>query len=720
MKAKVYSKNLKVLRRTSQVLAKLVEGYTKPLSEYEVQLAKNNSPTLAKKVDGKTFQIHSKYNPEREATQQIEGSGLVNPKILVFCGLGFAYHIKAALEKFRNDIAYIFIIEKDVAAFRMAVENVDLSDLFMDTRIHWMVGVERDDAYKFSYQLFSTLGLSIQLYLKTISLFSHPVISGMDAAYYTEMMKQLREAGYMTIFNYGNSSDDSLIGLANILDNLNLIMRNPGIKDLYGVFKGKPGIVVSTGPSLNKNIKLLSEAMGKAVIVAADASLKPMYNNNLKPDMTVSLERITLTGRIYEELDEDYKKDIYLAATPVIMNMAYEQWNGPKIMVYRDFAHFKWLDMDKGTLPIGASCSNQAFQILKAMGCDPIILVGQDCAFESIEKTHADGTSSVTKLSLQENELYKVKGNYQDWVYTNDIYDIFRKTFVSDIANYNGKCINATEGGAYIEGSHLMTLREALDQYCKEDIDVKGICEANLKKPTESEITSTWIRFKRTLQETIREVEDIVAVCDRGDDMIRTFEQRLADENIHEIPEFLEKFPDEDLDNIIVELNRLRLKIIKSGKYFNLYLMHILQMIIIHFEIELNSLPSMSQDKKRCKLQSIRLMKSWFPQIRDVSRRSLEYIKTDKANMYRNVQVFEEFVLENKELYDVSWERYQDYLKAGNKTKADVNSLLYYCAREQEDMAKEDFYKTKKDLARHQARLEDIKKVLLEHFEIEI
>lgn len=720
MKAKVYSKNLKVLRKASQVLARMVEGYTKPLSEYEVQLAKNNSPTLARLVDGKSYQIHSKYNPEREATQQIDGSDLQNPKLLVFCGLGFGYHIKAALEKYRNDISYILIVEKEVAAFRIAVENVDLTDLFLDSRVHWLVGVDLVDAYKFSYQLFSTLGLSVQLYLKTISLFSHPVISGMDTAYYADMMKQLREAAYMTIFNYGNSSDDSLIGLANILDNLNLIMRNPGIKDLYGVFKGKPGIIVSTGPSLNKNIKLLSEAVGKAVIVAADASLKPMYNNKIKPDMTVSLERITLTGRMYAELDEDYKKDIYLAATPVIMNMAYEQWNGPKIMVYRDFAHFKWLDMDKGTLPIGASCSNQAFQILKAMGCDPIILVGQDCAFESIEKTHADGTSAVTKLNLQESELYKVKGNYQDWVYTNDIYDIFRKTFVSDIANYNGKCVNATEGGAYIEGTILMTLREALDQYCTESFDVRAVCEANLKPPTKPEITSTWIKFKRTLQETIREVEDIVAVCDGGDDKIRDFEKRLADENIHEIPDFLERFPDAELDELLVDLNRLRLKIIKSGKYFNLYLMHILQMIIIHFEIEMNSLPSMSQDKKRCKLQSIRLMKSWFPQIRDVSRRSLEYIKTDKANMYRNIEVFEEFVLENKELFDVSWEHYQKYLQNGNKSKADLNSLLYYYAKEQENMGKEDFYKTKKDYDRHEARLADIKKVLLEHFELDI
>lgn len=688
--------------------------------EYVIEESKSKELTLAIKSGDKTTQIHSKYDPVREAKQQIEKSEIVNPKLLVICGLGLGYHVKAALESFKKDIAYLFIIERDISALKIAVEHVDLSDLFKDKRIKWLIGLKETEAYAACYSAINREGLSMQLNLKTITVFSQPALTTLYADYYKEMMRHFKEAGHATIFNYGNSSDDSLIGLYNILDNINIIIRNPGIKDLYNSFKGVPGIVVSTGPSLSKNIETLKQAVGKSVIVAADASLAPMYKRNIKPDMTVSLERITKTGHMYEELDEDYKKDIYLAATPVIMNMAYEQWNGPKIIVYRDFAHFKWVGIERGILPIGPSCSNQAFQILKAMGCDPIILVGQDCAFESLEKTHADGVSNMTKLNLRETDLIKVKGNYTDWVYTNNIYNIFRKNFVTDIAAYSGKCINATEGGAFIEGSELMTLQEAIDKYCTKEIDVKEVCNKKLKMPTESDISSNWSTFKRVLKETIKEVEEVISGCDKGVEEITKFEERLANEGYNEIEDFLERFPENDLNAVFLILNKIRLKIVTSGKYFNLFLMHIIQMIIIHFEIEFNALPSMSQDQKRCRLQAIRMLKKWFPQIRDVSRRSLEHIKSQKAENYRTEAVFERVILEDKQLFDISWEEYKKGVLDQNPTDADRHSLLFYYAKEQENMRKENYYMTKRDLERHQQRLAELKQALKDYFNLEV
>ena len=148
--------------------------------------------------------------------------------------------------------------------------------------------------------------------------------------------------------------------------------------------------------------------------------------------------------------------------------------------------------------------------------------------------------------------------------------------------------------------------------------------------------------------------------------------------------------------------------------------MHILQMIIIHFEIELKALPSKCQDKKRCKLQTIRMLKNWFPQIRDVSRRSLDLIYCNRAELYRNVEVFEETILGNKLLYDVSWEGYKKNVLEKKQTETEKLNLLFYYAKEQEAMKTPDFYKTKKDLERHQKRMEDIKSALKKYFNLDI
>ena len=72
---------------------------------------------------------------------------------------------------------------------------------------------------------------------------------------------------------------------------------------------------------------------------------------------------------------------------------------------------------------------------------------------------------------------------------------------------------------------------------------------------------------------------------------------------------------DDELDKITKEMLLTKKKIITGSKYFNLYLMHMVQMIIVRYEMEINGLPSMCEDEKRCKLQFLKLMKKWFPEV---------------------------------------------------------------------------------------------------------
>jgi hypothetical protein len=617
---------MKVLRKRMSVLARALETNHTSDCEYITDRAKNSSKTLAIKKEGKTFQIHSKYNPQREASQQVKNMGLKNPKLLVILGLGLGYHIRACLEDLKDTNLFIVVIEKDLQALQTALENVDLTDLFSSDKIRWVIGVPENQGYAVLNDMIKQSGIGFQLFLKTLQIFDHPAITKVHGAYHRHMIKCFREAAHAIIFNYGNCPADSMIGVENIMKNLATIMKNPGVKDLYDSFKGVPGIIVATGPSLDKNIEYLKPALDKSLVISADSALKVLLRHDITPHAAVSLERILNVARMFHELPEDYKKKIWLAATPVIRREAYEAWPGPTFMVYRAFAHFEWLNMPKGTLNVGPSCSNMAFKILEALGCDPIILVGQDCAFESAEKTHADNAPSVTNLNLKERDLIKVKGNYQDWVYTNNIYDLFRKSFVTDVAHYKGTCINATEGGAWIEGTRLMPLKEAVAMYCTKPLNTLERIKNGVHYPTESEIQSEFRRFRNTMLETRKEVEGVIDYCDRGAKLIADFEERLENEGYAQIDDFLERFPDDDLDEVHGEMTRARSKIITFGKYFNLYLMHIVQMIIVKFEMDFNELPSLCDDKKRCKLQAIKLMKKWFPTIGDVCRLSLNLL----------------------------------------------------------------------------------------------
>lgn len=626
MKSSVYAKNMKILRKRMGVLAQAMEMSQGSDCEYIVETAKNSSKTLAIKKDDKVYQIHSKYNPQREAVGQVENMHFINPKLLVVFGLGLGYHIRACLELLKDENLFMVVIEKDVEALRVAVENVDLTDILSSDRIRWVIGVPDSEGFAVLNDMIKQAGITFQLFLKTLQIFDHPALNKVHGDYHRFMSKCFREAAHAVIFNYGNCPADSMIGVENIMKNLATIMKNPGVKDLYGAFKNVPGIIVSTGPSLDKNVEDLKKAIGKCVMISADSALKVLLKHDITPHAAVSLERILHVATMFQELPDDYKEKIWLAATPVIRKEAYDAWSGPTFMVYRAFAHFEWINMPKGTMNIGPSCSNMAFKILEALGCDPIILVGQDCAFKSAEKTHADNAPSVTNLNMKQRDLIKLPGNYEEWVYSSEIYNMFRKGFVTDIAQYRGTCINSTEGGALIEGSHLMKLSDAIEKYCNKKVDTDEIFNRQLHYPTSEEIAKVWRDFRKTMLETRKEVEGVIDYCDKGEKLIADFEDRLEKEGYAEINDFLERFPDDELDHVHAEMTKARGKIITFGKYFNLYLMHIVQMIIVKFEMEFNELPSLCQDKKRCKLQGIKLMKKWFPTIGDVCRLSLNLL----------------------------------------------------------------------------------------------
>jgi hypothetical protein len=203
---------------------------------------------------------------------------------------------------------------------------------------------------------------------------------------------------------------------------------------------------------------------------------------------------------------------------------------------------------------------------------------------------------------------------------------MFRKAFETDMLTYEGTCINATEGGAYIEGTKIATLKECVEKYCVKPVDTLGIFQKECIYPEEKDYMAQWKNLRQIMIATREEVEKVVESCDEGVKRIADFEVRLDKDGFNEIDDFLERFPNDELEEFVSWLLRTKAKIITSGKYFNLYLMHIVQMVIVKFELDINQLPSLCEDEKRCNLQFIKLMKNWFNEVGGVCKISLDML----------------------------------------------------------------------------------------------
>jgi len=547
--------------------------------------------------------------------EQFKGFEANNVKIPVFCSFGLGYEVLYWLQfkSKEHQTQGVIIFEKDIELFQCAMNVTDLTQLISNPGIHFFVGVPLDQLYTKLREHYQKEMQQMLMCGATQPLFLYPAMKiGKD--YYIQAMQILFEAMYHNIQNFGNCPEDSLIGLENMLDNVSEIVNNPGINLLYDKFKGKPAIIVAAGPSLKKNMHLLKGLEDKALIISVDASFKYLMKNGIKPHMVTSLEREHEVQQFFDNFDPEEVKDVYMTACPVLFNHVYKSYTGPQIIVYRNFDHFKWLEIDRGILDIKLSSSNMAFKIAEALGCDPIILVGQDLAYGE------DGETHVTEVpfSSEGEGIFFVKGNVSDQVKTNTGWYNFLRAYEVDITQHKGSVINCTEGGAFIPGCHVAPFAETIERFMHVPFDPLEIIKENLSQF--NSVANDLEKLKGIVEKTESDVRSIIDLCIVGAESCKKHKEEL------EIGPALER-----LAEIRQEIIAPRMEIQTTySDTFQRFLMHTVQSFHLSFEM---STVMLHTDPAQIILQFI----DWYCFIGDISEICLQSLEKAKKKLYDGI-----------------------------------------------------------------------------------
>lgn len=574
-----YKKNIEALAKKNPQLAQLIDGAV--LTGRYVIAPSQRKDKLPSMVDIKfNKNFYNNIDPYRVAEQDIKSRNLRLPDLAVFLGFGLGYEVFEYLNKYPH--ARVLIIEHDMELLKTAFSTIKYLDLLNSANVYFVGGPNLRAFYP---MIFKFLNISSNIYfLKSVNVLEQPVCYLGNKEYYLSSLQLLKEAIHQVLLLYGNDPYDSLLGIKYTLRNIPTIINSPGISDLEGIFKGKPGIVVASGPSLNKNIHLLKDLKEKAVICAADGSVKILKHNNIPPaHLVTSLERVIETSYLFEGLTEEDTKDSYLAACPVIVPETYANFPGEKIIVYRNFATFDWLDIKKGILDIGPSSGNMAFKVLEYLGCDPIILVGQDLAMTDDFRTHAQGFHSGNEPQPNLPDLLKVEGNYQKEVTTRKVYKQFLLHYERDVAAYKGTVINATEGGAKIHGTQLMTFQEAIDKYIKTNIDSTNTIKRALKYPKYKEKEKQIKETLKKLHHGNKFCNEVIDICNDGLRRCAVIEEILSRTNCKPEGKDVEVYKSN-----LTEIEKIPYQF--SGKDFYLITMHYVQSIYIKILQDINNI----------------------------------------------------------------------------------------------------------------------------------
>lgn len=627
-KSNIYLKNLKVIEKRYPNIAREI----KKRKSSNLYLIKKTGPDKQVNLflNSLSNYYYEQIDPLGSTTKYLSTLDTINAQITVLLGFGLGYEMSSFITNFSKEsrTKAILVVEKDIEVFKAAITYVDFTRFLADENIEFLVGIEEDQLFTHMVEFFKK-NYKFR-YAKAIKPIYHPSSLLLNKSYYLNALKKMREAAVYQINFYGNSPEDSLIGIDNMLENLQEIIENPGIKLLKNKFKGKPAVVVSTGPSLNKNKHLLKEIQDKALIICPDASLRILLDIGVKPHLVTSLERVEATVELMKGYTKEEVEDVYFAATPVIKNESYQHYPGPRIIVYRNFDHFKWLQLDKGILDIKHSSGNMAFKLAEYIGCSTIVLVGQDLAYSDDGKTHASGAilGEVQGQINQMGQLY-VKGNFTDQILTTQVWNLFRQAYETDIYGYNGNVINATEGGAYISGANIMPLREAIDNYMTEYINPSNQIRKYLKHDIPNINTNNHI--SDLIGNTISDIDAIYALCSKGISLIDQNNQVL---NSYLSGETIKSISINDVyKQIVAPRNMISIKYKDTNQ---LLIMHVIQSYYIHFEINLNELYAKYPTENQAIAKMCILHRKWYHVLRGILEKLANSLLVAKQQSIKN------------------------------------------------------------------------------------
>ncbi|EBD1793325.1 motility associated factor glycosyltransferase family protein, partial [Campylobacter coli] len=282
-----------------------------------------------------------------------------------------------------------------------------------------------------------------------------------------ELNKKLAENFKNSIVSHGNDPLDALQGIEQFVYNLPQMITHPSYKELLSKRKGisDTAIIVSTGPSLTKQLPLLKKYANKATIFCADSSYPILAKHGIKPDYVLSLERIPLTSEFFNNDFGEFDKDILFIVKSVTHphTIKYLQKNNRAFILVSTYASFiQYLKLDYfGYFNMGFSVAHMNFLLTIHLKYKNIILIGQDLAYAKDGQTHSQGFIHANlhngdyERDLDKFSTTAYGGNGK--VQSSEIWTLFRHNFEKDIVNikmnYHITTYNCTEGGARIEGT---------------------------------------------------------------------------------------------------------------------------------------------------------------------------------------------------------------------------------------------------------------------------
>ncbi|ENR7822630.1 motility associated factor glycosyltransferase family protein [Campylobacter jejuni] len=601
-------------------------------SKFELILGKDNLDINLKDTSDNTFLYENVIDELNSMLNTYNDKYLLYP-VLYFYGFGNGILFKALLQNKNHQ--HIVVFEKDIEIIWVIFHILDFSNELQNSRL----------------MILNTSSLDIEFFSNFCS--SKPFFQ-FSRIYFLELMshyyerfhedilglnKKLAENFKNSIVSYGNDPLDALQGIEQFVYNLPQMITHPSYKELLSKRKNlsDTAIIVSTGPSLTKQLPLLKKYASKATIFCADSSYPILAKHGIKPDYVLSLERIPLTSEFFNNDFGEFDKDIVFVCAGVVHPKTIEYLKNKTFIITQKILAFPYYINLKNFCyaAIGFSVAHMAYEFATHLNYKNIIFIGQDLAYAEDGFSH---TKDYSNLDKHEGHFQRDKGKFQCLAYggngkveTHSIWLLFKNWLENEMIPNTRKMgittYNCTEGGARIEG----TIEKPFLWACE------NLLHKDLNKPFEKLEPLSLNKQNEFLLKAYYKVYQSIKHC-------RDFSKILSNdfENIQSIYLSLNE-KEEDINLAIEKIDKFKNKLEDIKQMQDLY--EILQPLRTQFELNLARIYVLNPKTKEDAFNKSIL---WIKEHLEFMELVYGHIKAQENALIKNILPLEEKLKERK------------------------------------------------------------------------
>ncbi|EOM1284914.1 motility associated factor glycosyltransferase family protein [Campylobacter jejuni] len=596
-------------------------------SKFELILGKDNLDINLKDTSDNTFLYENVIDELNTMLNTYNDKYLLYP-VLYFYGFGNGVLFKALLQNKNHQ--HIVVFEKDIEIIWIMFHILDFSHELQNARLI----------------VLNTNKLEIQDYNELCSFkpffqFSRIYFLELMSHYYErfhedvlELNKKLAENFKNSIVSHGNDPLDALQGIEQFVYNLPQMITHPSYKELLSKRKGisDTAIIVSTGPSLTKQLPLLKKYASKATIFCADSSYPILAKHGIKPDYVCMLERTEITAEFFNNDFWEFDKDIMFICAGVVHPKAIEYLKGrnrkyliiPRYLYFPIYIKLKYFDFLYNT----PSVAHMSYFLSVLLNHKNIIFIGQDLAYAENGNSHPDDyqNSANYESQMYEHILTEAYGGKKE-IKTHEFWIFFKQILEAMIIKYHITTYNCTEGGARIEG----TIEKPFLWACE------NLLDKDLNKPFEKLEPLSLNKQNEFLLKAYYKVYQSIKHC-------RDFSKILSNdfENIQSIYLSLNE-KEEDINLAIEKIDEFKNKLEDIKQMQDLY--EILGPLLTQFELNLARIYVLNPKTKEDAFNKSIL---WIKEHLEFMELVYGHIKAQENALIKNILPLEEKLKERK------------------------------------------------------------------------